>query len=162
MFICCINILFLFSFFLSFCFSFLCCNRQQAMEDLLEDEDEEFDRDDKVIMSCLGFTRGCARTHVHVHTYTHVHSHCLGRGRHCSIHRKHKRKKEMTPSSRPVSSPVQVFSLPEAQTHVQRLYNLLTSWKVFTVDIYTTHFSSFRLWGLLCSATAVLPQYPHF
>lgn len=26
---------------------------QQAVEDLLEDEDEDFDKDDKVIMSCV-------------------------------------------------------------------------------------------------------------
>lgn len=39
-------------FFLILSFlSFLCCNCQQAVEDLLEDEEEDFDKDDKVIMS---------------------------------------------------------------------------------------------------------------
>lgn len=36
------------------------------MEDLLEDEDEDFDKDDKVIMSCVRD----ALTHTHTHART--------------------------------------------------------------------------------------------
>lgn len=74
-------------------------------------------------------------------THTNKHTHCLRRG----WHRKHKQTNKMTPSSPPISSPVQLFSLPEAQTHVQRLYNLLTFWNVFSVGIYTAHSSPFFL-----------------
>lgn len=65
---CCVNI------FISL-FSFLCCNCQQAMEDLMEDEDEDFDKDDKVIMSCVRD----ALTHKHIHKRmrSHTHTHTL-------------------------------------------------------------------------------------
>lgn len=105
---------------------------QQAVEDLLEDEDEDFDKDDKVIMSCVRDTF----THKHVHQ-----RHCLRRGWHCFIYWKYKQTDEMSPSSPPISSPVQLFSLPKAPTYVKRLYNLLTSWKVFSLNTHIAHFS---------------------
>lgn len=46
--------------------SFICCNRQQAVEDLLEDEEEDFDKDDKVIMSRVRD----AVTHKQIHKHT--------------------------------------------------------------------------------------------
>lgn len=49
--------------------SFICCNRQQAVEDLLEDEEEDFDKDDKVIMSRVRD----AVTHKQIHKHTRAH-----------------------------------------------------------------------------------------
>lgn len=62
------QILFFFFKMLSF-LSFLCCNRQQAVEDLLEDEEEDFDKDDKVIMSRVRN----AVTDKQIHKHTHAH-----------------------------------------------------------------------------------------
>lgn len=72
------------------------------MEDLLEDEDEDFDKDDKVIMSCVRVVVTCAHTH----------------GRPPDA--------DATPPHRLIC---QSFLLPEAQTHLPRLRNLLTFWK---------------------------------
>lgn len=60
-----------FFFFLKIlsCLSFICCNRQQAVEDLLEDEEEDFDKDDKVIMSRVRE----AVTYKRIHKHTHAH-----------------------------------------------------------------------------------------
>lgn len=67
----------------------LSCIYQQAVEDLLEDEDEDFDKDDKVIM-------------FHVwDTQTH---NSLRRGRHGFTDQKHKQTNEMTPSPPPPNS----------------------------------------------------------
>lgn len=100
-----------------------------------------------------------ALTHTNTHTnlqYALTHSHCLRRGWHCFIDRKHKQTNEMTPSSPPISSPVQFFSLPEAQTYVQRLYNLLTLWKFLSVDMYTANFPPFSFcFTFLWTFTAV-------
>ena len=78
-------------------------------------------------------------------THTQTYAHCLRWGWHRFTHRKHKQTNEMTPSSPPISSPVQLFSLPGAQTRVQRLYNLLTFWEVSSVGVYTAHISPFIL-----------------
>lgn len=74
-----------------------------------------------------------------------------GGGWHCFTDRKRKQTSEMAPSPRSRLLPLCVFffSLPKAQTHVQRLYNLLTSWKVFSVDVYTANASLCSL-CLLC------------
>lgn len=75
-----LNVFIYFFFFFSFWIY------QQAVEDLLEDEDEDFDKDDKVIM-------------FHVwDTQTH---NSLRRGRHGFADQKHKQTNEMTPSSPP-------------------------------------------------------------
>lgn len=102
---------------------------------------------------------------MHSLTLTHMRAHCLRRGWHCFIHRKHKQTNEMTPSFPPISSPVPLFSPPEAQTHVQRLHNLLTFWIVLSVGIYMTHSSPFLPCGLLCFALVFycsLVLYPYF
>lgn len=138
-------------FYFSFSFfSCLCCNCQQAVEDLLEDEDEDFDKDDKVIMSCVRD----ALTHKHIHKHmhsTHVHTHIrtLPQEVLTLLHTPETQTDEWNDSIS-ISSPVQLFSLPEAQTHVQRLHNLLTFWKVFAVGIYMPHTSPFLPYGLLC------------
>ena len=44
------------------------CNCQQAVEDLLEDEDEDYDKDDKVIMSCVYTQTHTSNVRTRLHT----------------------------------------------------------------------------------------------
>lgn len=108
----------------------------------------------------------CTEKHTHTHAGTHTRTHTCARlasggGWHCYIHQKHKQTNEMTPSSPPISSPVQLFAVPEAQTHVPRLYNLLTFGKVFFVGVYTAHFSPLVLLPMVFSCSLVHYSYSY-
>lgn len=127
--------------------SFICCDRQQAVEDLLEDEEEDFDKDDKVIMSRVRD----AVTYKQIHKHTHAHR--PGDGFDTASHTgKANRWMNFPLPPPPIVSSVHLFLLPEAQTCLPRLYNLLTFLKSFLCRCFhISHFSRGLLLVFSCS-----------